>query len=159
MDNVAFFETITQPRSVLSIVPILIIMLVLFGLFIGIIFAIKNTSISISGKDIVISSFLYGRKIPISDVLLSQAQTINLIQNNDFNVRIRTNGIGLPNFLSGWMRLNNGQRALAFLTNRENVLLLPTADFVLLFSMERTEEFIKKLNEIMVYAPPSLNNR
>ena len=159
MDNVAFFETITQPRSVLSIVPILIIMLVLFGLFIGIIFAIKNTSISISGKDIVISSFLYGRKIPISDVLLSQAQTINLIQNNDFNVRIRTNGIGLPNFLSGWMRLNNGQRALAFLTNRENVLLLPTADFVLLFSMERTEEFIKKLNEIMVYAPTSLNNR
>ena len=148
MDNVTFFETITQPRSVLSIVPILIIMLVLFGLFIGIIFAIKNTSISISGKDIVISSFLYGRKIPISDVLLSQAQTINLIQNNDFNVRIRTNGIGLPNFLSGWMRLNNGQRALAFLTNRENVLLLPTADFVLLFSMERTEEFIKKLNEI-----------
>ena len=159
MDNVAFFETITQPRSVLSIVPILIIMLVLFGLFIGIIFAIKNTSISISGKDIVISSFLYGRKIPISDVLLSQAQTINLIQNKDFNVRIRTNGIGLPNFLSGWMRLNNGQRALAFLTNRENVLLLPTADFVLLFSMERTEEFIKKLNEIMVYAPTSLNNR
>jgi hypothetical protein len=148
MDNVAFFETITQPRSVLSVVPILIIMLVLFGLFIGIIFAIKNTSISISGKDIVISSFLYGRKISISDVLLSQAQTINLIQNNDFNVRIRTNDIGLPNFLSGWMRLNNGQRALAFLTNRENVLLLPTADFVLLFSMERTEEFIKKLNEI-----------
>ena len=30
-----FFETITQPKSILSIIPILIIILVLFGLFNG----------------------------------------------------------------------------------------------------------------------------
>ena len=145
MENVIFFETITQPKSILSIVPIVILMLVLFGLFIGIISAIKNTSISINEKEVVIKSFLYGRRIPISDILLDEIQTINLKQNNEFNVRRRTNGIGLPNFLSGWVRLNNGQRALAFLTNRENVLLMPTKDFILLFSMERTEEFIMKL--------------
>jgi hypothetical protein len=148
MENVIFFETITQPKSILSIIPVLLIILVLLGLFIGIIFAIKNTSISINEKDIVIKSFLYGRKIPINDILLNEVQTINLKQNNDFNVSIRTNGIGLPNFLSGWMRLNNGQKALAFLTDKENVLLMPTKDFILLFSMEKTEEFITKLNGI-----------
>ncbi|MCL2180081.1 MAG: PH domain-containing protein [Treponema sp.] len=148
MENVIFFETITQPKSILSIIPVLLIILVLLGLFIGIIFAIKNTSISINEKDIVIKSFLYGRKIPINDVLLNEVQTINLKQNNDFNVSIRTNGIGLPNFLSGWMRLNKGQKALAFLTDKENVLLMPTKDFILLFSMEKTEEFITKLNGI-----------
>jgi len=145
MEEALFFETITQPRTILSIVPILITMLVLFGLFIGIIFAIKTTSISISENDIVIRSFIYGRRIPISDVLLNEVQTMNLKQNNDFNVKVRTNGIGLPNFLSGWVRLNNGKRALVFLTNRENVLFMPTKDFILLFSMERTEEFIAKL--------------
>ena len=106
----------------------------------------KNTSISINEKDIVIKSFLYGRKISINDVLLNEFRTINLKQNNEFNARIRTNGIGLPNFLSGWTRLNNGQKALVFLTNRENVLLMPTKDFILLFSMENSEEFITKLS-------------
>ena len=148
MENVMFFETITQPKIILSIIPVLIIILVLLGLFFGILFAMKNTSISMNEKDIVIKSFLYGRKISINDVLFNEVQTVNLKQNNEFNVRIRTNGIGLPNFLSGWVRLNNGQKALAFLTNRENVLLLPTKDFVLLFSMEKTEEFITKLNGI-----------
>ena len=148
MENVIFFETITQPKSILSIIPILIVILVSLGLFIGIVFAMKNTSISMDEKDIIIKSFLYGRKISINDVLLNEVQTVNLKQNNEFNVRIKTNGISLPNFLSGWMRLNNGQKALAFLTNRENVLLMPTKNFVLLFSMEKTEEFITKLTGI-----------
>ena len=147
MDNLTFFETITQPKSVLGIIPILVLITVLLGLFIGIIFAIRNTSISINDSDVVIRSFLYGRRIPISDILINEIQTTNLKENREFNVRVRTNGIGLPNFLSGWVRLNNGQRALVFLTNRENVLLMPTNDFVLLFSMERAEEFILKLNE------------
>ena len=148
MENVIFIDTITQPKSILSLIPILIIMLVLLGLFIGIIFAIKNTSISINEKDIVIKSFLYGRKISINDVLLNEVQSINLKQNDEYNVILRTNGIGLPNFLSGWMRLKNGKKALVFLTNRENVLLMPTKDFIVLFSMEKTEEIITKLNGI-----------
>ena len=146
MNNTVFFETITQPRGFLGLLPIVIIILILLGLMVGIVFSMKLTSISMTDREIVIKSFLYGRKIPIEDVLINEIQTINLRQNNDYNISIRTNGIGLPNFHSGWMRLKNGKRALVFLTNRENVLLVPTKDFVVLFSMERTEEFIDKIN-------------
>ena len=131
MDNVIFFEIITQPKILLNIISFIIILLVIF---IGIIFVIKNTSISINEKYIIIKSFPYGKIISMNDVILNETKEINLKQIKDFNVRIRTKGISIPNFLSGWMRLYNGQKALVYLTNREKALLIPTNDFIILFS-------------------------
>jgi len=151
MDNTIFFETMIQPKGFLNFLPIIIfivIIMVLIGLIIGFIFSMKHTSISIKNNDVIIKSFLYGRTIPISDILIDEIRTINLNQNNDYNVSIRTNGIGLPNLLLGWMKLKNGKKALIYLTDKENVLLLPTKDFTVLFSMQGTDEFIKKINEI-----------
>jgi len=145
MENILFMETITQPKSLLGLLPLFIVILVIIGLMLGIIFSIKNTNISIKDNEVVIRSFLYGRKIPLDNILKDEVQAINLKQNNEYNISIRTNGISLPNLNFGWMRLNNGNRALVFLTNRENVLLMPTKDFVVLFSMKKTEEFISKL--------------
>jgi uncharacterized protein YneF (UPF0154 family) len=150
MENSLFFETITQPKGNVYITPIIliIVLLVVIGLMIGIIFTIKNTNISIKDREIRINSFIYGRKISIEDVLVNEVQTINLKQNDEYNISVRTNGIGLPNFSSGWMKLKNGKKALVYLTNRENVLLIPTKNFEVLFSMERTNEFIDKIKEI-----------
>jgi hypothetical protein len=120
-------------------------MLVVTWLMFGVIFSSKNTSISIKDNEVVINSFLYGRKIPIENISINEIQTINLNQDEEYVIAARTNGTSLPNFKSGWMRLKNGEKALVFLTDIENVLLMPTKDFVVLFSMERTEEFINKL--------------
>ena len=149
MENAVFFETITQPKNFISLIPFLILILLLLGLIIGIAFSIRHTNISIKDNEIIIKSFLYGRKIPVEDVLINEIQTINLKQNDEYNISIRTNGIGLPNFHFGWMRLKNGQKALVFLTNKENVLLMPTKDFVVLFSMEKTEEFKQKIEGML----------
>ena len=148
MGNIIFIETMTHPKNLLGLLPIFIVLLIILGLMIGVIFSIKNTSISIKDNEIIIRSFIYGRKIPLDDVIINEIQTINLKQNPEYNISIRTNGIGLPNFYSGWMRLNNGKKALVFLTNRENVLLIPTKDYVVLFSMEKIEEFINTINRL-----------
>jgi hypothetical protein len=151
MGNILFLETITQPKGnvyvfpVIVIIFIFIVMLVITWLMVGTIFSSKNTSISIKDGEVVINSFLYGRKIPIENILVNEIQAINLNQNEEYNISVRTNGTSMPNFKSGWMRLKNGKKALVFLTNVENALLMPTKDFVLLFSMERTNEFINKL--------------
>ena len=108
MDYVIFFETITQPKNLINVIPFMIILLVLSAIFISIIFVIKNSSISINEKYIIIKSFHHSKNISMNDVILNEAKEIKLKQNKDFNVRIRTNGIGLPNFLSGWVRLYNG---------------------------------------------------
>ena len=152
MENTVFWETIIQPKGNIYIFPIVMIIFMIImslgviGLMVGVISASKNTSISIKDNEIIINSFMYGRKIPIENILVNEIQKINL-NDSEYNIRIRTNGISLPYFKSGWMRLRNQKKALVYITNMENVLLIPTKDFVVLFSMERIDEFINKLKE------------
>ncbi|MCL2187017.1 MAG: hypothetical protein FWB86_14390, partial [Treponema sp.] len=84
MENILFFETITQPKGFLSYLPIFILILILSGLLIGLAFSIKNSSISIKDNEIIIKTLFYGRKIPINDVLKNEIQKINLTQNKDY---------------------------------------------------------------------------
>jgi hypothetical protein len=151
MENIIFFETMAQPKGFLNYLPIIIfivLILALISLIIGFLFSMKHTSISIKNDEVIIKTFLYGRKIPVNDILINEIRVINLKQNDEYNISIRTNGIGLPNFHLGWMRLKNKEKALVFLTTRENVLLMPTKNFIVLFSMEKTEEFISKIKGI-----------
>ena len=148
MNNIDFFETMAQPKGLQNFIPIIIfviIILFLISLIVGFLYSMKNTSISINDNEIIIKTFLYGRKILITDVLANEIKTIDLNQNSEYKISVRINGISLPNFHLGWMRLKNGEKALVFLTNREKVLLLPTKNYLVLFSMERTEEFINAL--------------
>jgi len=148
MENTIFFETITQYKGLQHLIPIILLILIIIlviVLIIGIIHAVKYTSIAIKDNEVIIKSFLYGRKIPIKDIQINETRIINLNQESDYNISFRTNGISLTNFHSGWMKLRNGQKALVFLTNKDSVLLMPVKDFNVLFSMERGEEFIKKL--------------
>jgi hypothetical protein len=153
MGNTTFFEVIIQPRGnvyafpIIMIVFVFITMLVVTWLMVGIIFTIKNTSISIKDGEVVINSFLYGRKIPKENISINEIRIINLNQYEEYTTSARTNGINLPNFKSGWMWLKSGKRALVYLTNKEKVLSMPTKNFIILFSMEKTEEFINKLKE------------
>ena len=152
MENTAFFETIIQPKGNIYFLPIFMIILMvivtvgLIGLMVGVISASKNTSISIKDNEIIINSFMYGRKIPIENILIDEIKRINL-NDSEYNIRRRTNGISLTYFKSGWMRLINREKALVYITNTENVLFMPTKDFVVLFSMEKIDEFINKLKK------------
>jgi hypothetical protein len=154
MENITFFEVILQPKGnvfafpIIMIIFVFIVMLVITWLMVGTIFTTKNTSISIKDGEVIINSFLYGRKILINNILTNEIKTINLKQDEEYRISAKTNGISLPNYKSGWMRLKNGKRALVFLTNEEKVLLMPTKDFIILFSMEKAEEFINKIKGI-----------
>ena len=148
MNNVLFFNTITQSKGALNNVPIIILMIIFTGLLIlifGTIFSMKNTNLTLTDNEIIIKSVFYGRKIPLEDILTEQIKSINLYHDTDYNISIRTNGIGLPGFNLGWAKLKNGERALVYLTDRNNVLLVPTKNFILLFSMNNIEEFINKI--------------
>jgi hypothetical protein len=92
---------------------------------------------------------VYCKKIPIENIYVDNIRAVNLNLDKEYNVSMRTNGIGLPNFLSGWARLNNGNKALVYLTDRNNVLLMPTKDYILMFSMEDTNDFIEKIKSVL----------
>jgi hypothetical protein len=54
----------------------------------------------------------------------------------------------LPQFKSGWFRLKDRERALVFITDKDSVVLIPTKDYLLLFSMDNIDEFINKIKAL-----------
>ncbi|MDR1001211.1 MAG: PH domain-containing protein [Clostridiales bacterium] len=153
MDNIIYFNTIIQPKngtgsvSIIMVGILLIVVIPLIFLTFGIINAMKNTTLALTEKEIIIKSLFYGRRIPIENIIIDEIKQINLEKDIEYNISIRTNGISMPKFRSGWMRLKNGKKALTFITDKNNVVLIPTTDYILLFSMNNIDEFINKIKE------------
>jgi hypothetical protein len=147
MENTVY--SMIQPKGNVYILPVIIIifLLVLMVAMVGTLISIKRTAISIGAGEIVIDSFPYGRKIPAENILAHEVKAVNLNETKEYDIAVRLNGIGLPNFYSGWMKLNNGKKALTFITDKNSVLLMPTKDYVVLFTMDKIEEFISGLKE------------
>ena len=60
----------------------------------------------------------------------------------------RTNGIGLPGYSEGWFKLANGERALLFVSDKVNVVYIPTREgYSVLLSTANHEEFLESLNK------------
>jgi hypothetical protein len=88
----------------------------------------------------------WGRSIPVESLLLERAAVLDLGESREFAPRFRTFGTGLPGYASGWFKLRNGEKALAYLTRRDSVLYLPTSlGYSLLLSAERPEELLSAL--------------
>ena len=155
MDNILYFNTLIQPKegvgfiSILMIGIMLVIIIPLIFLTVGIISSMRNTTISLTGNELIIKSMFYGRKIPLENIMINGIKKINLEEDTEYNISVRTNGTSIPGFKSGWMRLKNGEKALTFLTDKNSVVLIPVKDYLLLFSMDNIDEFISKIKEIM----------
>ena len=155
MDNILYLNTLIQPKegigfiSILMIGIMLIIIIPLIILTFGIISSMRNTTISLTENELIIKSMFYGRKIPLENIMINGIKKINLEEDTEYNISIRTNGTSIPGFKSGWMRLKNGEKALTFITDKNNVVLIPVKDYLLLFSMDNIDDFINKIKEIM----------
>ena len=88
----------------------------------------------------------WSRSIPIDSILLGEATILDLTRSSDYSPKRRTFGTGLPGYTSGWFRLRNGEKALAYLTRRESVVYLPTSlGYSLLLSADRPQELLTAL--------------
>ena len=71
---------------------------------------------------------------------------IDLRASARFGRMLRINGIGLPGYASGWFRPSGGGRALLFVTDRAEVVALPTAlGYTLLLSPADPSAFLTAL--------------
>ena len=113
------------PWTTLAIALLLLGLLLLFGY---IFYSTRNVTFEVSAEGLRIRGDLYGRLVPRGVLLLDQARVLNLSEQRDYSLSWRTNGIGLPGYSSGWFRLKNGEKALAFVTKKESVLYLPTRE-------------------------------
>lgn len=90
---------------------------------------------------------MYGRTIPATSLVVEQVRAMPLASERGLRPSIRTNGAGLPGFLAGWVRLENGQKALVFLTDWDRVVYIPTRDgYSVLLSATDPAALVASLN-------------
>lgn len=138
MEN--YTHAFIAPKLTAFIIPVLFICLLAVMLVVGIVIMhnMKSTGISVGNGFLTVNSLFYGRKIPLDDIDLNSVKSLNLHdeRNKEYKITLRTNGIGLPGYLVGWMRLRNGRKALVYITDRTRVALIPTANFDVLISTD-----------------------
>ena len=152
MDSFYYVQNIITPKSNAFVIPVVILILfvVLFIGSIGIMYYMKNTKVIISNDYLTIKSIIYGRNIPFEKINVAGIKKINLLNDHDYNIKHKTNGIGFPNYYAGWMRLNNGDKAFVHLTDKTNVVLIPTEEYDILLSINDFDK-IKEILETMKY--------
>ena len=141
------FEIARAPYSVGLALGIIAACLLLGGAFLGwIAWSASALSVSIEGDDLHIQAPLYGRSVPIHVLDLDRARIERLDKQSEIRPRIRTNGIGMPGYGVGWLRLKNREKALAVLVGKGEVLYLPTSEgYAILLGVREPRQLLDAL--------------
>ena len=144
MDIFAISPASSKPLWFLAVICVLLA---------GVVFALAFTAYSsctsrveLENNQIRLVGDFWGRDIPFKMLNVEGARVVDLTKNSELSPKHRTFGTGLPGYASGWFRLQNGEKALAYLTQRQNVVYVPTSDgYSLLLSVEEPERFLQAL--------------
>lgn len=124
------------------------ILLGLTGLFAYFGYASLAARFELSEEGLRIRSAVYGRTIPILELLPEEARIVDLRTDRELRPTVRTNGIGMPGYRAGWFRLRQKGKALLFITDPSRVVYLPTRNgYSLLLSVQDPEVFLQTLRD------------
>jgi hypothetical protein len=120
------------------------------GAFLGTLalFGSRIVTLEVSDQGVRVHGDVYGRLIPRSSLQIAGARVLDRATEPGYAPAARTNGIGLPNYQSGWFRLANGSSALLFVTDWSRAVLVPTTEnFDLLVSPAQPQAFLAVLKQ------------
>jgi len=144
MDIFAITPASSKPLWLLSIICVLLLLVLIALAFVA--YASRNSSVEVNSAHIKLSGDFWGREISIDNLNVAALRVINLEQDLAYKPKWRTLGTGLPGYSSGWFKLRNGEKALVYLTRKNDVVYLPTTlGYALMLSLDETDAFIKKL--------------
>ena len=106
-----------------------------------------TATLEISDTSVIIHAGFYDQEIIKSSLQLNEAKIISLSKSSQLQPVHRMNGTGAPSLKAGWFGLRNGEKAFLLVTDPDNVLYLPTSDYVLLLSLENPEGFLAHLKK------------
>jgi hypothetical protein len=90
----------------------------------------------------------YGRLIKNDQLKISEARLLDLDAEPNYTPTLRTNGIGLPGYQSGWFETRGAGPALLFLADRTRAVLIPTTlGYSLIISPESPQILIDDLKK------------
>ncbi len=126
--------------------------IVLMGVGLG--WAFFRRRVELAGNVLDVRSTLYRRRTPIADLLLDQAEVVDLGRDRRYGIRFKTNGYSMPGFYSGHFRLQGGGKGFALVTDRARTLVIPVrGGSTLLLSLERPQALMEALRKVAAAAP------
>jgi len=109
-------------------------------------YSARHSRFEVGNGQLRLAGDFWARSIAVRSLQLERATILDLGTALDYAPHRRTLGTGLPGYASGWFRLRNGEKALAYLTRRESVVYIPTSlGYSLLLSAERPEQLLAAL--------------
>jgi hypothetical protein len=104
-------------------------------------FVVTETGLDLRGD-------ICGKQVPWTALRVSEARLVDLNRDSGLRPRSRRLGTGLPGYAAGWFRLNNGGRALVYLTRPNPVVYVPTSlGYSLLLSPQDLEHLLAALRQ------------
>jgi hypothetical protein len=111
--------------------------------------ATRRANIVLSPVELRFRGDLYGGPIPAGDLRGGAARLVDLTAESGLRPTSRRLGTGLPGYLSGWVRLADGERALAYLTDWHRVVYIPTTrGYSVLLSLQEPDAFLAQLRAV-----------
>ena len=139
----------TRPTSAirwLLLVPCVLMPLAVTALLGYLAYSTRHVTFELSEDGLHIRGDLFGRLIPRASLRVKDAELVNLKQEKTHRPYLRTMGVGLPGYSSGWFRLRDRGKGLLFLTDPSRAVYLPTNDdYSLLISPDDPERFLAAL--------------
>jgi hypothetical protein len=129
-------------------VVIVVFMFCLVTLFGYLAFSSRHVRLEVAEGELRIRGDIYGRRIPATSVVVDEVKVLNLTRDAAYGLKLRTNGVGLPGYASGWFKLLNGEKALVFVTDPTRIIYIPTRDgYSVLMSVAEPEKVKERLQE------------
>ena len=126
--------------------------IVLMGVGLG--WAFFRRRVELADNVLDVRSTLYRRRTPVADLLLDQAEVVDLGRDRRYGIRFKTNGYSMPGFYSGHFRLQGGGKGFALVTDRARTLVIPVrGGSTLLLSLERPQALLEALRKVAATAP------
>jgi hypothetical protein len=135
-----------SPLTLIAVGALLLGLLALFGY---IFYSSRNVTYEVSAEGLRIRGGLYGRLVPAAALRAAEARELNMAEEGDRALSWRTNGFGLPGYAAGWFKLKNGEKALAFITDRRSAVYVPTTEgYAIVLSVADREGFLRSLRAL-----------
>lgn len=134
------------PRPFYLLVPVILLLVGVLFLLFRTVYGSQRAAVHLTRDTLSFHGDLYGRPLPLEAVRRDQARIISLADQPSLRPVGRRLGTGLPGYLSGWVNLQSGEKALVFLTTRDRVIYLPTTrGYSVLLSLRDPDRFLARI--------------
>ena len=145
---VAFGPHIDSPQVLAYAAPFVVLV------FFVIDRALRRHRLTLDASGLDLATTFYRQTLPLGELCIDRARVVDLAERTGLKPLLKTNGVGLPGFQSGWFRLRDRSKAFVAIAGGKRVLWLPTTrGFVLLLQPHQPQALLGTLRELAASSP------